>query len=116
MKNRHGFLLVSSSLCPCPNRLLCFPFSQGPSWLFRKFSIRELRLNSAGMSNRDLERERPRIELNSHPGLPCVGGYKDITQSPGKVLWLGQNLGAGWGWGTMYPNLFIVGTLVGSGV
>lgn len=92
-------LPLPSSLCPCPSRLLCFPFLQGPSWLFRKFSIRELMLNSAGMSNRDLGRERPRIELNSHPGLPCGGGYKDITQSPGKVLWLEQNLGAGMGRG-----------------
>lgn len=75
-------------------------------------------LNSAGMSNRDLGRERPRIELNSHPGLPCGGGYKDITQSPGKVLWLGQNLGAGMGGGEpcVLIYLFIMGTLVGTGV
>lgn len=119
VENRHDFLPVPSSLCLCPNCLLCFPSLQGPSWLFRNFSIRALMLDSAGgMSNRDLERERPRIELNSHPGCLVWVDSGMISQSPRQCVVVGTEP---WGWAggggrgrTMCPNLFIVGTLVGS--
>jgi hypothetical protein len=64
-----------------------FPILARTQVALQKFFNHIGMLNSAEMSNKGLERERLRIELNSHPELPCVGGNKDrLLRAPGKVL------------------------------
>lgn len=87
MESVHGVLPVLPSPVPLLQPPALFPILARTQLALQKFFNHIGMLNSAEMSNKGLERERLRIELNSHPGLPCVGGYKDrLLRAPGKVL------------------------------